>query len=66
MPLQNLTSWKWSPSRIELYQLCNERFRRRQLERDSGLESVGNYDAEIGAAFHRGIAEVFRQVWGLE
>lgn len=66
MPKQALEGWNWSPSSMDGFLLCPERMRRDQLRKLAGEERAAGYDAEIGSAFHRGIAEVYRQVWGLE
>ena len=63
MPQQQLEGWNWSPSSMEQFLICPERMRRSQLRKLEGIELRGNDAAEIGTAFHAGIAEVFRQAF---
>jgi hypothetical protein len=65
MPKARLEGWNWSPSSIDQFQLCPERFRREQLKRIAGVETSKQMSAEIGSAFHRGIAEIYKQVFSL-
>jgi hypothetical protein len=55
-----------SYSRIQSFKLCPERYRRDLLAKQDGLEEeVAGPDAEFGLAIHRGLAEVYRQAYGL-
>lgn len=52
--------WNWSPTSIDLFMLCPERWRRTNLLNAS---QETRQEAEFGKAFHAGIAEIYRQVW---
>jgi hypothetical protein len=52
-----------SYSTVEKFLLCPERFRRDNLEED-GKEG-GSEESSTGSGFHRGIAEIYRQVFKL-
>lgn len=53
-----------SPSRMKELKLCPERARRNSVIREGeGYEGFGGDKPELGSAFHRGIAEVYRQGW---
>lgn len=54
-----------SPSRMKELKLCPERARRNSVRRedDGESEGFGGDKPELGKAFHRGIAEVYRQGW---
>lgn len=54
-----------SYSRIEEFLLCPERARRGELIEIEGIE-VYHWEAEMGSAFHRGMAEVYRQLKTVE
>lgn len=64
MPKQSLETWNWSHTSMEQFLLCPERMRRAQLRKQAGEEMESNAAAEFGSAFHRGVAEIYRQVWG--
>ncbi len=66
MPRAALEPWGWSPSTIETFLTCPEKMRRNRLNRLAGVSNVGSESAELGAAFHRGVAEMYRQVWGMK
>lgn len=66
MPQQALESWNWSPSSMEQFLICPERMRRAQLRKLAGQELLGGDAAEMGKAFHAGVAELYRQAFGME
>ncbi|MEN6532714.1 MAG: PD-(D/E)XK nuclease family protein [Bryobacteraceae bacterium] len=66
MPRQALEPWGWSPSTIETFLTCPEKMRRNRLNRIAGIANTSGESAELGAAFHRGVAEMYRQVWGMK
>jgi hypothetical protein len=45
-----------------LFLLCPERSRRVSLQEEAGNFDDGSWSTEMGTAFHRGMAEVYRQV----
>jgi hypothetical protein len=69
MPRRTPKPWNWSPSAMSKFSLCPERFRRYQIDREDGLGAGGDGDtgpeARVGTAFHAGIAEIYKQVWGI-
>lgn len=67
IPVGNLEKGRpFSYSRMEEFRSCAEKHRRSVLARMHNDEESSGPDAEFGSAFHRGVAAVYRQVFGLE
>lgn len=64
IPVGNLEKGRpFSYSRMEEFRSCAEKHRRSVLARMKNDEESSGPDAEFGSSFHRGIAEVYRQVF---
>lgn len=70
-PLTLITPKSISYSTADLFWLCPERSRRSELEKaekgegkeELKLETKDVYQREIGSAVHRGLGEIYKQVW---
>jgi hypothetical protein len=62
MPQQVLETWRLSHTSMDQALQCPERFRRQRLLDKSGKPEVTRA-LEIGQAVHRGMAEIYRQVF---